>query len=322
MVTDKTSEYDPAEKKMIMADIEKLWKTYSDYRIEYSESGRPKYIDPRTIPVGGFDPLDKPKDGCLSITCYGKRRTGKSFWIDWYCYTRHCHHFDAVYVFTNTKNSMHNGYEKAIEDVFIFSFDTSILNSIHKQAEEYLAEHGHPQNILIIMDDLAGDDDVRYNKFVKALYTRGRHHGYTIIFSTQRPTGIPPIVRTNTDTAVIFNQLAKDDMDVIANTYLSRLNFRTAMELITLYTQDNTALIVELWRNNFIKPDEYLKVMKAFEPRKYRMMCCEKYHEDAEKERQRRQLAKKGQNTHSKPPDPDYSKQNLTLYQMKGFKPF
>ena len=317
-VVDKSKTGKQMEELMkIETQKEELHRQYDNFGLEFTPSGTVTYQNPKSFTFKTFDPYDLPEDEALAIVSYGKRRTGKSFWTNWYLSCRK-DYWDEIYVFTQTKNGVNNKYEQAIEDVFIFDkWDQDKLEAIFAGAEEYLKENGKPAKILIILEDLISDKKVKHSEFINALFTRGRHHGFTVIFHTQRPTAVLPVVRNNCDLAVIFNQLSVKDLECLSEIYLGRLNKRTAAELITMYTQCNNALVIELWRNSII-PEEFVKTMKAYDPGKFRMCCCDEYHMEAEKKRLQKQMGGNENKTRSAP---EYTKQSLRQIGASGFLP-
>lgn len=307
------------EQMKIETKREDLHRMYDNFSLEFTQTGTPTYQPPKSFKFNTFNPYELPEDEALAIVSYGKRRTGKSFWTNWYLCCRQ-NYWDEIYVFTQTKNGVNNKYEKALEDVFIFDkWDQDKLQAIFAGAEEYLKENGKPARILIILEDMISDKKVKHSEFINALFTRGRHHGFTVIFHTQRPTAVLPVVRNNCDIAVIFNQLSVKDLQCLAEIYMGRLNKTTAAELITMYTQDNNALVIELWKNSII-PEDYIKTMKAYDPGKFRMKCCEEYHRQAEEQRQQQKM---GGDSNKAKSNPEHSKQSLNLMMgsSAGFYP-
>lgn len=72
----------------------------------------------------------------------------------------------------------------------------------------------------VIMDDCVSDQHlVRYNTELTALFVEGRHSCLTVVFLTQYPKGIGPILRGNADVAIFQPIFQRDAREVLADLY-------------------------------------------------------------------------------------------------------
>lgn len=207
----------------------------------YSEMGRAKYMDPRSIPVHEFDPTMMPTDS--SSVLFGIRRTGKSWFMRWFLYVW-SGYFTQVYMFTKTKA---NGFwVEFIPEKFVYEgIDEARIEQIielqHKiKADPDWAEaNGLTERTIVLFDDVLSESDLRSKSStgaVSQLYVEGRHHKLCCMLATQNPTAIAPQTRDNLDFAVFFKVTKNSSKDRFQDEYMGRLNKKTAFELIDMYT--------------------------------------------------------------------------------------
>jgi hypothetical protein len=265
-------------------DTDRLKEDWSTTGMDFTETGRIKYVPAADFEIDSFNPLEFPDpdtEGGLSIVVYGRRRAGKTFFTRWYWYHRR-NFFDEVYVFTDTKGM--NFYDSVIPSVYVCDgWNPERLELILKRArklwekKQKTQKKGKPR-ILLWLEDLAGSEQVRYSDLLKGMYVKGRHYGITIGFNVQKTTAVLPIVRINTDIAVVFVQQSQSEVEVIYDSYLSTtMNKRTATELINMYSQRDHALVIEMWRKIVHPIEAYIKTVHAAEPPGYKMKCTQAY---------------------------------------------
>lgn len=259
-------------------DTDKLKNDWGNTGMDFTETGRIKYVPASEFDIQSFNPLEYPDpdtEGGLSIVIYGRRRAGKTFFTRWYWYHRR-NFFDEIYVFTDTKGM--NFYDHVIPSVYVCDgWNPERLEMILKRArklwekKQKTQKKGKPK-ILLWLEDLAGSEQVRYSDLLKGLYVKGRHYGITIGFNVQKTTAVLPIVRINTDIAVVFVQQSESEVQVIYDSYLSTtMNKRTATELINMYSQRDHALVIEMWRKIVHPIEAYIKTVHAVEPPTFKM---------------------------------------------------
>jgi hypothetical protein len=140
-----------------------------------------------------------------TITLYGRRRLGKSFMLRYIMHML-AHYFAFGLVFTNTKlnqywqNHMpdkfiHKGYKPAVLKKFLERQEILKLDPKYKNVNK---------RAFVILDDTISDPKVRSCKYVKSLYTEGRHSDTFVAITTQDAKGVTPTHRDNTDVSIIF----------------------------------------------------------------------------------------------------------------------
>lgn len=234
----------------------------------YTEAGRIKYVNPLSLGIEEWNPEEIPPDSF--IICYGKRRTGKSFWTRDF-FNRVRGRYWHVNVYTGSKN---NGfYQEFVEDKYIIKgYQPQGLRNL-MDIQEHLCDaqlagdipKDAPIEAMVWLDDIIQDDDIRHSEEFNQTAIMGRHMHMCVGVNTQHVTGIPPVIRVNADIVVIFTQLNWTYKKKLAEEYLGGLNLTTAIELIDYYTRDHGCLIIELWKND-ADPKQLIHYYKAKEP--------------------------------------------------------
>jgi pyrimidine operon attenuation protein/uracil phosphoribosyltransferase len=79
--------------------------------------------------------------------------------------------------------------------------------------QAFLKKHsylGIDSRFFVILDDVLKDPNiVRYSKGLQNLFANGRHYGIFLMVLLQDPKAIPPMLRENTDIAVVFRQFTR-----------------------------------------------------------------------------------------------------------------
>lgn len=203
----------------------------------YSEMGRAKYIDPRSIPVREFDPREMPPDS--SSVLFGIRRTGKSWFMRWYMFVW-LDFFTQVYMFTKTK--VNGFWPQYIPGEFIYHgidearIDTIIALQARIREDPHWAEaNGLTERTLVLFDDVLSEGDLRSKSStgaVSQLYVEGRHHKLCAMLATQNPTAIAPATRDNLDFAVFFKVTKNSSKDRFQDEYMVSPFFFTCFALV------------------------------------------------------------------------------------------
>lgn len=163
----------------------------------YSSNGQSQDItQAQELVVHPFIPLEQPPMKLLTtISIYGKRRSGKSVWVKWFC--QHIKsEFPYIYVFTKTK--INNFYRTFIPENYIFDHLSErklryILARQEKAIEMYHKDPELNPRTLVIIDD--ENENIRYNKTLDRFYFHGRHLGIMILLCAQHWSITPPAVR-------------------------------------------------------------------------------------------------------------------------------
>lgn len=124
----------------------------------------------------------------------------------------------------------------------------------------------------LIFDDLVGNDKAfkRTNGKLNNLTIKCRHHHCSMLFTTQYPRAIPPVIRTNIDLWVLFKFASKERvLEQIYNELSGIMKYEQFEELYDYATKDNKhdALIID--NHNRVNKDlmirkNWNKVLKIF----------------------------------------------------------
>ena len=124
----------------------------------------------------------------------------------------------------------------------------------------------------LIFDDLVGNDKAfkRTNGKLNNLTIKCRHHHCSMLFTTQYPRAIPPVIRTNIDLWVLFKFASKERvLEQIYNELSGIMKYEQFEELYDYATKDNKhdALIID--NHNRINKDlmirkNWNKVLKIY----------------------------------------------------------
>lgn len=120
---------------------------------------------------------------------------------------------------------MNNFWQDYIPDQFIHKVENLdvVIENIFKRQEFILK---HPElnidpRMFVLLDDILKEAQViRFSKNFQTLFTDGRHYKLFIIVTSQYAKGIPPIIRANTDAAIVFKQFQFNQRESICNDFL------------------------------------------------------------------------------------------------------
>ena len=178
------------------------------------------------------------KEGGATIVLYGTRGSGKSH------ATYHLLHqlmpkrkYTSAFLFSETAKTQEGNFPM-IPPVFKFE-DLDNLGEVIDRQKQLIAYNKKMEKkgtkkrmkrsaIAIIIDDMVSDRTIRKNTDINRLFTLGRHisHKATgslidVFILTQYAKAIPPILRQNTDVAILFRQDGYDQRKVLVGEYLT-----------------------------------------------------------------------------------------------------
>lgn len=209
----------------------------------FTDTGRPRYVPGYMVPIREFIPEEDTPES-PSIIAYGKRRTGKSFFLRWFLW-RLQDWFDQIFVFTETK--VNKFWQEYVPSAAIYphwdedraqqilDFNVWVLENPDEARRK-----GYTTKTITILDDVistkmlrSAGDDGNY----AALYVQGRHTKSSVATNTQKATAIPPKVRDNIDLVFVLRQESNTERKRIYDEHMGRVNMRTAFELMELWTR-------------------------------------------------------------------------------------
>eukprot|EP00741_Cyanophora_paradoxa_P017993 tig00021036_g17374.t1 len=215
-----------------------------------------------------------------TVVCVGKRRTDKSFFLRDLMFNL-SGTFPGGIVISQTDRL--NGYWKQyIPQRFIWpKYNPGVLFHLfrrqqaimqHNKSEDVLAGKEDPVDprFFVLLDDVISDARLRYDEALNELFVAGRHYKIMTLITTQYAKGINPVLRSNTDLAVIFKCSQAMQREALAKEWGDIISQRAFYYLLDKYTQDNHCLIIDS-SNNSTNPLDVLYVYKAEEPPPFRI---------------------------------------------------
>lgn len=181
------------------------------------------------------------------VVLEGKRRTGKSTFAKWLL-QYYKDKFSLVWVMSQTSGS---GYwQKFVGEKYVFpGWRPAAINRLISRNDKIIAKYGEESDIalktgqaLIILDDCINKEIWDSNEFIR-LAVEGRHHLICVIFITQDPKTIRPMIRDNADVAVVFNQKTFRNKESLWHDFMNDVDKKTAFELIGTHCVEHAALV-------------------------------------------------------------------------------
>lgn len=167
------------------------------------------------IPIQEFIPGIQPVVNLFTtISIYGKRRSGKSVFIKWFCQAFR-HEFPWCYIFTLTQlNSFYSSWMP--QKYIIPEFNADMMQRVmHRQSEARKLVEKNPKfnpRLLTIFDDYNGKN-IKFNTQLENFYYTGRHYMTMTLFAAQHITLTPPAIRSNTELVILFNTDYADSLE-------------------------------------------------------------------------------------------------------------
>lgn len=165
----------------------------------------------------------------MTWVCYGKRRTGKSTFLDWFLYVTRCW-WPEVIVFTRTKDD--GEWQKRVPDKYVIEgFDENVIRRLiaRQRVRIKRLREGRINNeniyVLLVLDDII-TDNLRKRGTLDELFFLGRHLYMGIIIASQDSKALMPSLRANTDMVGVFPVRSERDKDAVLTNYLDFLKNR------------------------------------------------------------------------------------------------
>ena len=209
------------------------------------------------------------------ILVVGKRRFGKTTWSRWVLSQMQDLFPRGAYCFTSTKHNYF--WQQHIPDSRIYEgFQPEVIEKImdeQKTVYERFLEGDIDKKtvpyVCLILDDVIGDHNLRYEELFDTLAFSGRHYFIFCMVNTQDIKGINPKIRQNADIVAFtyqtqdrsIEQIAKDYADIFAD----KDQFKA---LIKENTQDFQLVIIDQATAHFNAEDVFFisKAKEEVEP--------------------------------------------------------
>jgi hypothetical protein len=230
-----------------------------------------------TSEIDGFEPeefdLDKIPLDCFGIL-FGKRRRGKTVWLQWLLSFYWMYYPSGGYVFTRTKNNQfwqQHFPEECIFDGFQPDVIRSIIEEQKKRCEQF-KQRGTPDEcpyVMIIMDDIIADTHLNYEEELLNLAFAGRHYKLCVWITSQDAKGIGPKLRSQADIIGLSYTTSKRVMESVKDDYAYLFeDHRMLPELIKRHTKDHQFLMIDQSDAKY-SVEELFFVSKAPDPKKH-----------------------------------------------------
>lgn len=158
------------------------------------------------------------------IILYGKKKTGKSFYVKWLLYGLR-DILPGGICFTDT--GFNGFYQCFMPTKFIMPYDPLVLKRflVCQIRKKNAQEAGFPVNpfAFLIMEDMAWQTLLQYDRLIQMVAFNGKHFNLLVIINSQAVTSIAPKNRANADYAIMFNQKKISEVSHLANDYLDLL---------------------------------------------------------------------------------------------------
>lgn len=215
-----------------------------------------------------FDVFRIPNDAC--VLELGRRDAGKTFGSKYLCYTKR-KVFPFVYVFTRTP--FNGSWKKNISPDCVFDgWDEDAVT----QFKEYQAkarespEWGVDPRALVILDDMAADPKLRWNKQLLEFSFYGRHLVVMIIITSQWYKQLAPGFRDNCDFIFVYKMDNDNEIEALWKEHGSGVHKRVFRALVHKYSTNTTALVIN---KNGSTPLRKFFQWRALDPGPFRMGC-------------------------------------------------
>ena len=203
----------------------------------------------------------------------GLQGGGKSHLIRYMMYQNR-NKFDVGVVFTNT-GFVDGNFDYIDKRLVHLEYSAAVLKNL-KDIFKKRIEAEKPLCGFMIFDDCLEGPQWK-EKELRSLITQVRHYNITVIISTQHPTAIPPIFRTNTWQAFLFFMGTEDAMKSLWKNYGQMVGtFADFKEFYTAATAEKHQFLAYDAKNGTQEISSRYKVMIC--PKDIPQFTVGKYH--------------------------------------------
>ena len=199
-----------------------------------------------TVPdLKEWEPTSLPEH--FFVVLEGKRRTGKTTFARWLL-QYYANTFCLAWCMTKTKASQE--WHEIFGKDFIFDTwnPTAVLKLIEKgdaAIKKYGSEEAATKagcSMLLVLDDIISEK-IHDDPVFKLMAVAGRHHLLAVILMTQDPHAISPLVRDNSDVAVIFKLKTFRNKESLWKDFMNDIDKPEAMAMLDRYCIEHEALV-------------------------------------------------------------------------------
>ncbi len=185
--------------------------------------------------------------------------------------------WDLVILYSETCLYQSDEFDYVADKCKISRYDPEHLANIMKQQGDNILEYKtkmkkgirtkRPPRILILLDDVIGQENVSNDKSIANLYVLGRHLWMSVIFLTQHLNILKPKIRRNADILIIFKDPNKENRKIICNTFMSLCNDDEKYighYVDNIFNEPYKCAVVCVYKSQFAKSlEEYVYEYKA-----------------------------------------------------------
>jgi hypothetical protein len=184
-----------------------------------------------------FDVLNK------RILFLGKTGSGKSRLLR-YILNENIHLFSKTFIICPTER-INKFYSKLIPPENIFDeYSEEWVDRLVKRLSSMAESGSELKPILLILDDLGAENDIKNSKALQRIMCRGRHLSINVWFSAQYIYMVPPVIRNQFD-YIMCGQSNRQSLEILSDEYL--FGDVTRKEFQNLYhknTKDYNFLVI------------------------------------------------------------------------------
>lgn len=138
--------------------------------------------------------------------------------------------------------------------------DSSIIQAIIEEQEFNILTYGKKRTpeVLIILDDCADNNILRFGGVIDTLAVKGRHYKINVIISSQRLSAVSRTARLNSDYMIFFSPYNMSELEQLCEQYVLKQNRKECMEKIQKVFETPYEFIVI--DNSERKPSRKLKI--------------------------------------------------------------
>jgi len=247
------------EKKILQA-MRGLNLTLAEKRLFYS------YVI--SDEIEWFDIFRVPNDACILEV--GRRNAGKTFGTNWLLYTKR-KVFPFVYVLTKT--AFNGAWAQHVHpDCIIQGWQDDVVVTIKKRQTKAAGtpEWGIDPRAAVVLDDMAADPALRWNRDLLEFAFYGRHFVTFVVVTSQWYKQLSPGFRENCDILFVYKMDNEIEIDALWKEHSAGVPKHIFHSLVQKYSTDTTALVIV---KNGMTPLTKFYQYRAMDPGPFRLGC-------------------------------------------------
>lgn len=157
---------------------------------------------------------------CFAMLMFASRNSGKSYLIKHLVRDYLRDSYDVFIVVSDSPDTKQD-FEPVFPagTIFLTDMNYSIINDLAEKNKELAKKQQEPLNALIVFDDKIGKDTKNDDNLLQ-IFTRGRHLGVSVIFSSQAKKAAETTWLNNADYTIILKQNSAQQRETIVKNVL------------------------------------------------------------------------------------------------------